>query len=62
MQQDSSSNNQMYAVDETGQPIGILHQNEVDEEGGGVGVGGFGEQDTTDLNKDGSPDVELTEE
>ena len=52
----------MYAVDETGQPIGILHQNEVDEEGGGVGVGGFGEQDTTDLNKDGSPDVELTEE
>ena len=45
----------MYAVDENGQPIGILQQQ--DEEGG------YEEQeDTTDLNKDGSPDVELTEE
>ena len=55
MQQDGSGNNQMYAVDENGQPIGILQQQDED--------GGYEEQeDTTDLNKDGSPDVELTEE
>ena len=53
MQQDG---NQMYAVDENGQPIGIMQGDENVQED-------FEEQEATeDKTGQGSPDVELTEE